>query len=158
MPDLSMEERLRRTVAGDAAIIAILTKAVADTYGAKGLNILKEAIEREFPPILRHIGRQIGANVENGDATDWAKIEKYVSEMSGTELEIKATSTSAVIKALSCPRAEQYRRIFPDFCRLVFIGMERAIASAVNPALEVWGEKSIPNGDEYCEIRCQLKQ
>ena len=156
MVELSIEEKFRRVIAGDAAIIAVLVKAVNDKYGAEGLNALREAIEREFPKVFWHIGTEIGAKVEDGDATDWAKIEDYVSGMSGTELEIDASPNRAVLRVKSCPRAGQYKRIFPELCSLVFIGMERAIASAVNPRLKVHGEKSLPRGDECCEIRCEL--
>ncbi|MFQ5827207.1 MAG: L-2-amino-thiazoline-4-carboxylic acid hydrolase [Dehalococcoidia bacterium] len=158
MAELSPEERLRRTVAGDSAIIAVLARAVNDKYGAEGLEALREAIENEFPRMFAAVGKQIGARVGDGDAADWAKIEQHVSGMSGVELEVEASPHRAVLRVKSCPRAEQYRRVFPDFCRLVFIGMERAIARAVNPKLEVHGEKTLPGGDDCCEIHCQLPE
>ena len=158
MDEISMEDRLRRTVAGDSAIIGILARAVNAKYGAEGLEALREAIEDEFPKMFSAVGKQIGARVGDGDATDWAKIEHHVSGMSGVELEIEASPNRAVLKVKSCPRADQYRRVFPDFCRLVFIGMERAIGRAVNPRLEVHGVKTLPEGDDCCEIHCYLPE
>lgn len=156
MEKLSFEERLQRTVAGDAAIIALLARAVRDKYGPEGLAALRQAIEAEFPRMFAHIGRQLGARVGEGDATDWAKIERHVSGMGGTVVEVEASPHKAVLRVTSCPRAEQFRRVFPDFCSQVWCGMERAIGAAVNPRLRVHTTKTIPGGDEYCEVVCEM--
>lgn len=159
MRDLSMEERLKRVVAGDSAMLAVLAKAVNNKYGAEGLRVLREAFEREFVPIQLQAAKQIGARTGNGDATDWVKIESYVSGIGGTELEVVESSpTRAVIRAKSCPRAAQVKKIFPDFCRLVFVGLDRAMALAINPKMEVHARKSLPSGDDCCELYCELRE
>lgn len=154
---LSPEERLQRTVAGDAAIIALLARAVGEKYGAEGLATLREAIEKEFPRMFAHVGRQLGARVAGGDATDWANIESYVSGMGGTVVQVEAKPDYAVLRVTSCPRADQFKRVFPDFCRLVWCGMEKAIGAAVNPRLVVRTTRTIPSGDEYCEVVCEMR-
>lgn len=159
MKELSMEERLKRAVSGDTAIFAVLAKAVNDKYGAGGLVILREALEKEFVPIQLYTAKQLGVRTGNGSAIDWVKIESYVSGVGGTELEIvESNPTRSIIRIKSCPRAAQVKRIFPNFCRLVFVGLDRAMAHAVNPKLGVRGEKFLPNGDEYCEFCCELKE
>jgi hypothetical protein len=159
MTQLSLEERLHRTITGDAAIIASLAKAVGEAYGEEGLEVLSQAMEKTFRPIMATIAKQVGARLGDGNISDWAKLERYLCEITGIEADIiEISPTKGVVKARVCPAANQYQRVFPELCPQVMIGLERAIAGTVNPRLRVHGEKYIPRGDEICEIHCELEE
>ncbi|MFQ5827273.1 MAG: L-2-amino-thiazoline-4-carboxylic acid hydrolase [Dehalococcoidia bacterium] len=159
MAQLSLEERLHRTITGDAAIIASLAKAVSEAYGEEGLEVLRGAMERTFRPIMATLAKQVGARLGDGDVSDWAKLERFLCQVTGIEGDIVEVSPNkGMVKVSFCPAAAQYKRVFPDLCPQVFIGLERAIAGAVNPRLRVRGEKYIPRGDEICEIHCELEE
>jgi hypothetical protein len=159
MDELSVEERLHRTINGDAAIIATLARAVGEAYGEEGLEVLRQAMEKTFRPIMASVARQEGARLGNGDISDWAKLERFLCQATGIEGEIIEVSPGkGVVRVTSCPAAAQYKRVFPELCPQVFIGLERAIAGTVNPKLKVRGERYIPRGDDICEIHCELEE
>jgi hypothetical protein len=161
MPEFSVEERIKEAVtkvaSGDAAIMAVMAKAINDKYGEEGLNAIREAIIQHITPLFAHVGKQAGARVGNGDATDWVKIEHAISGVPVETLDI--TPTRARIRTTRCPRAKQLRKVWPDFCRKVWIAVEQAAAHAANQKLVVRPyEKNLASGDDCCQILCEFEE
>lgn len=161
MAESSVEERIREAVArvasGDAAIMAAMAKAIKDKYGEEGITAIRDAIVRDIAPLFAYVGKKAGARVGNGDATDWVKIEHAIS---GVEIEIlELTPTRARVKNTECPRVRQIRRVWPNFCREVWIAVEQAAAHAANPKLLVYPyEKNLSSGEDCCQMFCELKE
>jgi hypothetical protein len=157
MTTMSMEERLHRSVAGDAAIIATMARSTKEKYGEEGLTALRDGLEETYRRLIPSVARQAGARVGDGTIEDWATVEAYICQMGGMEFELEVTPEKGVLRVKSCPMEGQFRRISPDCCPDVFIGIERGIAGAINPNLEVKGGRYLPRGEGCCEIICQLK-
>lgn len=154
----SSEEALRKAISGDAAMLAAMAKAIYEKYGDEGLATMAKGLETTFTPLARTMGHKLGIALGKGQAEDWVKLDGYMG--SGMDMEsefITVSPTSAFVRVTRCPYTDQVRRIFPDFCRKVLIGAERAIAHTVNPKMEPYGTKYIPEGDEICEIHCDLR-
>jgi hypothetical protein len=157
MKAMSVEERFHRSLAGDAAIIATMARAVKEKYGEEGIAALRDGLEQTYRRLIPAVARQAGARVGDGTVEDWAKVEAYICQMEGMEYELEVTPEKGVLRVSSCPMEGQYRRISPDCCPEVFIGIERGIAGTINPNLEVRGGRYLPRGEGCCEIICQLK-
>lgn len=157
MSGMSMEERFHRSLAGDAAIIASMARAVKEKYGEAGLAAMRDGLEQTYRRLIPAVARQAGAKVGDGTIEDWAKVESYICHMEGMEYQLELTPQKGVLRVTSCPMEGQYRRIFPDCCPVVFIGIERGIAGSINPNLEVKGGRYLPRGEGCCEIICQVK-
>ncbi len=157
MQAMSMEEGLHRSLAGDAAIIATMVRTVKEKYGEEGLAALRDGLEETYRRLIPSVARQAGARVGDGTVEDWATVEAYICQMGGMEYELEVTPEKGVLRVSRCHMEGQYRRIAPDCCPEVFIGLERGIAGAINPNLEVKGGRYLPRGEGCCEIICQLK-
>ena len=158
MTELTDHEKFKRALAGDAVMMGTLANTVAEKYGSEGLEALRDGLEKAYRPLMTHLAGEVGARTGDGGIEDWAKLERLICDILGAEYQIETTPTRGSLKASYCPMASQYRRIAPDFCPLVLIGVERAIASTINPRMKVHGAQYIPKGDDYCEIVCELKE
>jgi hypothetical protein len=157
MQAMSVEERFHRSLAGDAAIIATMARAVQEKYGKEGLAAMRDSLEETYRRLIPAVARQAGARVGDGTIEDWARVEAYICQMEGMEYELEVTPEKGVLRVSSCPMEGQFRRISTDCCPEVFIGIERGIAGTINPNLEVKGGRYLPRGEGCCEIICQLK-
>ena len=152
------EEILKKALSGDAAMMAAMAKAVYEKYGDEGLATMAKGLEDAFTPVARSVGRKLGISLGKGMAPEWVKLDGFLASGMAMEYEfITVSPTIAYVKVTQCPYADQVHRIFPDFCRKVLIGVERAIAHTVNPKMEPHGEKYLPEGDLLCEIHCDLR-
>jgi len=153
---MSEEERLFKAVAGDAAIIASMARAVWDRFGEEGLEALRQQLTETYRKLIPAVARQAGARVGDGGIEDWLKVETYICRLSGMDFETEAGPDRGVLRVTRCPMEGQYRRIYPDCCPKVFIGIERGIAGAINPRMQVRGVRYLPRGEGACEIVCEL--
>ena len=157
MKKSSAQERVKRAIMGDAAIIGTMAKIIKEKYGNEGLEAIRDGLEKSFPSLMKRLAKEAGVKTGDGTIADWAKLEKLICSVSGMEFLTEVTPTRGSVKITYCPMATQYQRTSPDLCRMMFIGIERAIASTINPRMKVHGARYIPDGDEYCEIICELK-
>lgn len=155
---MNAEERFRRTIAGDAVLIATLTKAVKEQYGENGLAVLRNALEQTFRGIIPTIAREAGARTKDGGIADWAKLEKFLSDIVNMEHDLEVTPQRGVLRVSTCPYLAQYQRTFPEFCPEVLIGIERAIAGTINPKMKVRSQQCMTLGDKVCELVCELNE
>ena len=158
MTELTDQEKFRRALAGDAVMIGTLVNTMVEKHGIEELEVLRDGLEKAYLPLMIYLAKEVGARTSDGGIEDWAKLERLVCDILGAEYQIETTPRRGSLKVSYCPMASQYRRITPDFCPLVLIGVERAIASTINPRMEVHGTQYIPKGDNYCEIVCDLKE
>lgn len=158
MPSMSEEERLHKALAGDAAIIATMVKAIGDKFGPEGLAALRDSLTETYRKLIPAVARQAGARVGDGGVEDWAKVERYMCALCGMEYQAEITPKRGVLRVSSCPMAGQYQRLSPGCCPEVFIGIERGIAQAINPRLQIKGNKYLTRGEECCEIVCELTE
>ena len=151
------EERFQKAVAGDAAIIASMARAVRDRFGEAGLEALRQQLTETYRKLIPSVARQAGARVGDGGIEDWLKVESYICQLSGMDFQTEAGPNRGVLRVTRCPMEGQYRRIDPDCCRDVFIGLERGIIAAINPRMQVKGLRYLPRGEGACELVCELK-
>lgn len=156
---ITLEEKYRRAIAGDALIIATITKAISDKYGEEGLNAIRQELVKVASGAMLHLAKQLGVRIGNGDVSDVAKIGRFVDEVSAVESEYVVESPKrCVVRATSCVAGTQYKRIFPDCCGTVYMGMVGAISSVINPKIKFYPTgKYLPKGDEFCEFICELE-
>ncbi|HEX77727.1 MAG TPA: hypothetical protein G4O03_04865 [Dehalococcoidia bacterium] len=159
MAELSAEEKVRRARAGDATVAAAMAKAVAEKYGAEGLAALREELFNTYMKFLPKMAAQLGIRPGEGHCQDWVKLESAISDIAGAACTVVESSPKrAVMRFTSCVSAGAYRRTFPQMCREVIVGVERAGAATVNPKMRFTATKFMPEGDEYCEIICELEE
>jgi len=158
MAELSPEEKVKRARAGDATVAACMAKAVAQKYGAEGLAALKDELFNTYMKFLPKMAAQLGIRPGEGDCQDWVRLESALSDVAGAVYTVVESSPKrAVMRFTSCVTAGAYQRTFPQMCREVIAGVERAGAAAVNPQIRFTATKFLPEGDEYCEIICELE-
>ncbi len=116
MTTMSMEERLHRSVAGDAAIIATMAQSTKEKYGEEGLTALRDGLEETYRRLIPSVARQAGARVGDGTIEDWATVEAYICRMGGMEFELEVTPEKGILRVNSCPMEGQFRRISQDCC------------------------------------------
>lgn len=157
MPEMPDGERFLKAVTGDAAIIASMGRAVCDQFGEEGLEALRQQLAETYRKLIPAVARQAGARVGDGDIEDWCKVEAYICRLAGLEFQTEASPGKGVLRVTRCPMEGQYRRIYPECCRQVLIGVEWGIGAAINPRMRVKGERYLPSGEGACEIVCELK-
>lgn len=159
MADLSLEERYRRAIAGDAMMLGTVVKAMYDKYGPEALDAMRRAMEASSQAVAAALAKQVGARIGNGDVTDVAKITALIDAVQGIDSHwVELTPKQGMIRVKSCLAAAQYRRHFPDFCPSVLSGLELGIAKAINPRLTARSTgKYLTKGDDCCEIVYELK-
>lgn len=159
MAELSLEERYRRVIAGDAMMLGTIVKAMYDKYGPGAIEAMRQAMEASSQAVGAVLAKQVGARIGNGDVTDVAKIAHLVDCIQGIDSQwVELTPRRGVIRAKSCIAATQYRRYFPDFCPAVLSGLELGIAKVINPRMVAYSTgKYLTKGDDCCEIVYELK-
>lgn len=161
MPELSWiaDKRLGLVTGLDAALLSTFAKAIKERYGSEGIAVLRDSLEAFIHDKLAPIwATEARAKIGDGGLEDWGKVEKFVGS-SGPDLpcEVEVGPDQATLRITACPYAGQFRRIFPEMCREVYIGFERGLASVINPSLEVQGVRYLPEGAECCELICKFK-
>ena len=152
---MDISEKYRRSIAADAIMLGTLTEAVKDKYGEEGLAVLQDAMENKFREVLLPVANKLGVRVNDGSCEDWAKLEGFLAEASGMEYELEVTPEKAILHVKTCPWADQYKRTSQNFCSKVLLGYERALASIINPKLNVSGQHYLPCGDDECSVVCE---
>lgn len=155
---MAEEEKFRKALAGDAVMIASIAKGVKDKFGDPGIEAMRDALTQTYRKLIPVVARQAGARVLDGTIADWLKVETYMCQIAGMEYETEQSPSRGVLRVKSCPMEGQYRRLYPDICPVVFIGIERGIASAINPRMKVTGGRYLPRGEGCCEIICELSE
>lgn len=159
MVELSLEERYRRALAGDAMMLGTIVKAVHDKFGPQALEAMRQAMEASSQAVAAVLAKQVGARIGDGDVTDVAKIAHLIDSIQGIDSQwVELTPQRGMIRARSCLAAAQYRRYFPEFCPSVLSGLELGIAKVINPRMVAYSTgKYLSRGDDCCEIVYELK-
>lgn len=154
------KKQVQRAAHIGAAQAAGMAKAMYEKYGDEALAILRENAFRDGVKAYTAIAKRAGIRTGDGTLEDWLKLEKLLSDtvvLPPLEYESEYTPERSVFRLTFCPYAEAYKAIFPDYCRKVAIGAERAIAAAINPNLVVHVERYVPEGDVTCDVVCEWK-
>ncbi|MDP3064140.1 MAG: L-2-amino-thiazoline-4-carboxylic acid hydrolase [Chloroflexota bacterium] len=159
LENIPIEERYRRAIAGDALIVAALTRAVYEKYGDEGIKTLQKGMERTGRELAKALAKHFDIRVGNGDVTDYAKFVDFFHQVSLMDTKtVELSPKRWVVHATSCPAAAQYKRIFPDFCPWVLVALDRGMSSVVNKKIKAWmTEKCLARGDDYCEYIFELE-
>jgi hypothetical protein len=137
----------------DAVMIATLCKAVKERYGAEGIEVLRDAMQKKYSRIVPKAAQLAGARIGDGTIEDWANVERYFGQAMGIESGgYEITPTRGLMRMKKCPYAKMYGKVFPGTCPEVLIGCEEAIAQTINPKLHARGQKYLTRGEDCCEI------
>lgn len=137
--------------------IALCSGAIAKKYGDEGLEVLRDAVYESSLSSLRKKANKAGVRAGDGTIEDWIRFEEILCKEHLLEFEAEYTSERGILHVTKCPGQDLIKYVYPDVCRRVFIGAERAIAEAINPNLTVRGGCYLPEGAETCDIICEWK-
>jgi len=137
--------------------LALCSGAIAKRYGDDGLAVLRDAVYESELPRQRKKANKAGVRAGDGTIEDWIRFEEMLCEEHLLEFETECTPERGVVHVTKCPGRELIKYVYPEACRMVFIGAERATAEAINPNLTVRGGCYLPEGAETCDIICEWK-
>ncbi len=141
--ELSTEEKFDKAVPGYMRRIRSLYEALYRRYGEEGLDLIRE-VSREY-------GTAVGKNVnKKGDLKGIAEVGGYllkVFDVVSDDWEVAEFSDERLIIAVHrCP----YPFKDDEVCR-AHTCMEQALVAALDPSLDYYIGRSIPQGDPFCE-------
>lgn len=137
--------------------VAVLSRAIAEKYGDEGIAVLRDALYQANLPIMRKNAKKAGVRTGDGTIEDWIRFEEYSSKQHLLEFEAEYTPERGILHVTYCPGQGLIKHVYPECCRKVLIGAERAIAHAINPNLTVRGGCYLPEGATTCDIICEWK-
>jgi len=150
---LTTEEKLDRIRKGDFIIMSEMAKAIEEKYGDEGLEAMAEAIRERFHVILQKLKEKGQMKVVSGDCTDVPAGVAALGDALDAVAEFPVlTPKHSMLNIKSCPVAKQINRIFPQLCRRVLIGTDRAYCGVINPKIKVTPKRYLSEGDEVCEL------
>ncbi len=151
------KEKLLQRVHADQCQIASIAKWMYEKYGDEPLDIIRENNFKDRVKTFTAVAKQMGIPIGEGGLEDWLKMQKMLGEAGLLVMEQFSEPDRAVNRTTWCPLAQACKDIFPDYCRKIAIGTERAMAYVVNPDLEVHVDCYIPEGATHCDVVCQWK-
>lgn len=154
---MPMEERISRSIANDAKVMAVMAKATEKMCGIETLKAIKESLAESASQITPPMARIIGAKVGNGGPEDIAKVLAYSWGISGATYAIHTSPMAAKLVCTSYPYGRMYQKHYADFYSKVFIGLDEGMARAINPNFKVVGKKFARVGEDALEIEYILK-
>lgn len=148
--ELSLERRYRSTIRGLTTRIRKLYESVVDRFGEEGLRLIQEVSaqygseiaarvrqkqgDMDFNDVGRFLVKVFNGMLANGEITEWS--DKRI-----------------VIMVRECPYPFKSKEI----CA-AHTSMEAALVKGLNPDLNYFIEKSLPNGDPDCRHVLALRQ
>jgi hypothetical protein len=156
---LTTEEKLDRIRKGDFIIMSEMAKAIEEKYGEEGLEAMAEGIRKRFHAILQKLKEKGDMKVVSGDCTDIpAGVAALGDALDAVAEYPELTPKHSVLHIKSCPVAKQINRTFPQLCRRVLIGTDRAYCGVINPKIKVTPKRYLSEGDEVCELVYDLEE
>jgi len=153
--ELSFEEKWKRSRAALSMLLGTSIKAVHESYGREGLEKVAKAWEENNKKAAKRLMEIVGRQERNLETV--ARIIDFTDSIYGVEGEWKEIGPTRAIKIeKSCPLARQFPA---ETCILCFSGSIQGIARGVlgHDQVVCRMPKSLPGGDECCEIIIEVK-
>jgi predicted ArsR family transcriptional regulator len=153
--ELSAEEKWKRSRAALSMLLGTSIKAISESYGKEGLEKVAKAWEENNKKAAKRLMEIVGR--QERDLEPAARIIDFTDSIYGVEGEWKEIGPKRAVKIeKSCPLAKQFP---PETCTACFTGSMQGIARGVLGHDQVICRmpKSLPGGDDCCEIILEVK-
>ena len=153
--ELSMEEKWKRSRAALSMLLGTSLKAISESYGIEGLKKVVEAWEENNKKAAKRLMEIVGR--QERDLETVARIIDFTDSIYGVEGKwIEIGPMRAIKIEKSCPLAKQFP---PETCTMCFSGSMQGIARGVlgHDKVICRMPKSLPGGDDCCEIIIEVK-
>jgi predicted ArsR family transcriptional regulator len=153
--ELSVEEKWKRSRAAFSMLLGTSIKAISESYGKEGLEKVAKAWEENNKKAAKRLMEIVGR--QERDLETVSQIIDFTDSIYGVEgewLEIKPKRAVKIEKF--CPLAKQFP---PETCTMCFSGSMQGVARGVlgHDNVICRMPKSLPGGDDCCEIIIEVK-
>jgi predicted ArsR family transcriptional regulator len=154
--ELTLEEKWKRSRAALSMLLGSSIKAISESYGKEGLNKVAQAWEENNKKAAKRLMEIVGRQERNLETV--ARVIDFTDSIYGVEgAWTEIGPERAVTSERSCPLAKQFP---PETCTMCFSGSMQGIARGVLGHNKVFCRmpKSLPGGDDSCEIIIEVKE
>jgi predicted ArsR family transcriptional regulator len=153
--ELSVEEKWKRSRAALSMLLGTSIKAISESYGKEGLEKVAKGWEENNKKAAKRLMEIVGRQERNLETV--ARIIDFTDSIYGVEGEWTEIGLKKAVKIeKSCPLAKQFP---PETCTMCFSGSMQGIARGVlgHDNVICRMPKSLPGGDDCCEIIIEVK-
>ena len=154
--DLSVEEKWKRSRAALSMLLGTSIRAISKSYGKERLEKVAKEWEENNKKASQRLMEIVGRKERNLETV--ARIIDFTDSIYGVEGQWKEIGPTRAIKIeKTCPLARQFP---PETCTMCFSGSMQGIARGVLRHDRVFCRmpKSLPGGDDCCEIIIEVKE
>jgi len=154
--ELSIEEKWKRSRAALSMLLGTSIKAINESYGKEGLEKVARAWEENNKKAAKRLMEIVGR--QEKDLVTVARIIDFTDSIYGVEGQWTEIGPKRAVKIeRSCPLAKQFP---PETCTMCFSASMQGIARGVlgHDKAICRMPKSLPRGDDCCEIFIEVKE